>query len=71
MITWESNEELCGRLMNWKFSQAEACIENESDDEILVIVALSRTFGNCGWINGNMGTIIEAAINSIAKLEDI
>lgn len=38
----------------------EAVVSDEDEHQILL--ALSETFGNCGWFDGAMGTIVGAAV---------
>ena len=62
-------ERLLDRLENFKFEQAlEYC---EPDDEWRELVeALATTFGNCGWLNGKMGVILDAAVSVVtAEIE--
>jgi hypothetical protein len=57
------NMQLQSRLRNWKFSQAQTYIdENVENWEKQLINSLASTFGNCGWMDGAMGTIINAAV---------
>jgi hypothetical protein len=62
-------EETIGRLENWKFAQAEASMDHQgespTDAEASVVRALSGQFGNCGWFEGTMATVVAAALDSI------
>lgn len=60
------NEDLTGRLENWKFESAKMYVDFDvSVDERLVIEALADTYGNCGWFEGSMGLIIGAAVEAL------
>lgn len=61
----EENEKLKSRLLNYKFRTARQYLEGESEEVIEVVHALAETFDNCGWIDGNMGTIIQACVSNI------
>ena len=57
------NEELKNRIYNMKFDQAIQYLDKDvTGPEKEAIEALSRCFGNCGWSDGDIGTILELAV---------
>jgi len=67
---------LLGRLGNWKFTQALRLVEAENGQRLEMgsmlnseimdgIRALSRAFGNSGWFDGDLGTIVSFAEHSL------
>lgn len=58
------NAQCRNRIENWKFTSAMATYEAvvSDEDEHQILLALSETFGNCGWFDGAMGTIVGAAV---------
>lgn len=69
MLTFETVE----RLENFKFSQALGSARNQitpaTEKEIEVLEALAETFGNPGWFEGHLATVVEAAFSSIIPKE--
>ena len=63
------NPQLRSRLENWKFNQALSHLEGESREVKDIVEALARSFGNCGWIEGDQGTIIGYALTAICRIE--
>lgn len=61
----KDNEKLISRLFNYKFKSAQKYLEGEDEDVVEVVNALADTFDNCGWIDGNMATIIQACVSKI------
>ena len=61
----KENEKLISRLYNYKFSSAQKYLEGENEDVVEVVNALAETFDNCGWIEGNIATIIQACVANI------
>lgn len=59
-------KDIQSRLVNWKFSSALQYAEREgsgvTDEEMELIRALSITYGNSGWFEGAMGSIVQAAV---------
>ena len=64
--------ECQNRLYNWKFESAQERLSEEEPTgaERELVKALARTFGNSGWFDGNMGTIVSAAVTSLIGDED-
>lgn len=60
-----NNENLIGRVENWKFEQAIKYLEGESDEVKEIINALATSFGNVGWFDGNLGRIVEFAVKCL------
>ena len=52
------NDDLKGRLLNWKFRSAAEHLEGESEETKTIVDALASCFGNCGWFEGDMGMIV-------------
>lgn len=68
--TRDLNEKLHGRVFNWKFESALQYIEGAKSFETKPIVeALAKCFGDLGWEDGLMATIIGAAVENIYRLE--
>lgn len=71
------NDEVAGRLYNWKFSQAGAALDTQiaagevvpTETERETIAALGRLFGNCGWFDGDMGVLVGTAVRSLTGEE--
>ena len=61
----KENEKLIRRLFNYKFRSAQKYLEGEDAEVVEVVNALADTFDNCGWIEGNMATIIQACVAKI------
>ena len=61
------SKELSDRLWNGKFEQAKEELGEKSHDKKTteLINALSDTFGDSGWMGGNMQIIIDNAIENI------
>ena len=66
------SDEVKDRLYNWKFEQAWRRLTHGDDssapteDEAALVEALSDMLGNPGWFEGNLGTVIDAALAPIA-----
>ena len=60
------SEDLKSRLANWKFKDAEKLARSERDfidrQDHMLIEALSNMLGNSGCFDGDLATIVEAAI---------
>lgn len=62
----KEKEELIGRLYNWKFESAMRYVDNDIEEQdVYLIKALAQVFQNCGHFDGDMGNIVQAAVNSI------
>lgn len=60
------NGDLTGRLTNWKFESALRYLDDDvTKDEREVVTSLACVFGNIGYVDGEMGTIISAAVASL------
>ncbi len=65
------NEKLENRLFNYKFDSACGHLEGEDDETREVVEALAAAFGNPGWFDGHMSSIINAACKGIgANFDD-
>lgn len=69
---------LLGRLMNWKFTQALRYVEAEDGQRLEMgahlngdimdgLRALSRAFGDSGWFDGDLGTIVSFAEHTLRQ----
>lgn len=63
-------EALIGRIFNWKFDAAKQLAASLpatviSNDQRDILYALAAAFGNCGWIDGNMGIIIGCSVREL------
>ena len=64
------DEKIKSRLNNWKFQTALnylATDANCTDNELELITALARVFGNVGWFEGDMSTIVSAALQTLLR----
>lgn len=61
------DENVRGRLENWKFWSAHAALDGQTvtaiPTEVDTIRALSAAFGDCGWFEGHLGCIVSAAVS--------
>ena len=61
------SEDLKSRLANWKFKDAEKLARSERDflypQDHMLIEALSNMLGNSGYFDGDLATIVGAAID--------
>ena len=59
--------KLRSRLINWKFKQAmEYSDVLETDPEAMdVLESLEKMFGNSGWFDGDMATIVGVAVDML------
>jgi hypothetical protein len=56
-------EECQGRLLNWKFGQAlRQLTPDATEGERELVTALTEVFGDVGWFDGSMATIVAAAL---------
>ena len=60
-------DKLISRLENWKFESALKYVDAEDEDVQETVTALAVMFGNCGWMYGFMGTIINATVNHLIE----
>jgi hypothetical protein len=62
------SEETIGRLENWKFASAEAFMKAQptpaTENEAVLVEALSVMLGNSGWFDGHLGTVVAYALDS-------
>lgn len=58
-------EMLIGRLKNWKFETAAKYCEGQPKAVVEIVKALAATFGNSGWFDGHLGTIVWATVESL------
>lgn len=62
------NTDCRNRLYNWKFYQAQSLLdESATEHEEETVRALAATFGNCGWFDGCMGTIVGATVRHLVE----
>lgn len=60
------NDQLAGRLHNWKFQQATWYLEGESEDVRRLVGALAAILGNVGWMtDSELGVIVAAALQTL------
>lgn len=64
------NDALLSRLVNWKFQSAKGCLEGEPQQVKDVVEALSRSFGNCGWFDGDLGTVVGFVVDKLKEEHD-
>lgn len=63
------NKDLRGRVHNWKFSSALLHLDGEAEDVQITVQTLATMFGNVGWFEGTMATMVERAVNSLLQEE--
>ena len=65
-LEFRSNK-LRSRLINWKFKSAMIYKDVFEDDPeaMEVLVILDRMFGNSGWTDGDMATLIGVAVDML------
>jgi hypothetical protein len=56
---------LRGRLHNGKFATAADHLEGQPPEVVSLVRSLAAMFGNTGWILGDMGVVVDAALRSI------
>ena len=59
------NEDLGGRLYNWKFDQATRYLEGEPASLQHTVTVLARLFGDSGWFGGDMGLLVNVVVESL------
>jgi len=65
-MTNKLNDDLMGRLYNWKFNSAYGYLDGSESEEVVELIdALGQVFGNTGGMCGAMATIVGAALASI------
>jgi len=65
------NDELRGRLYNWKFESALNYLENEDESVVNETKALAATLGNVGWsLRGTMGVLVAGVVKRLIGGED-
>lgn len=68
----EKDGQLIGRLVNWKFGSAFGYLREDHPEAIASVVeALAHTYGNCGWFEGHMGTIVQRVVNSLVPEDEL
>ena len=63
------NEDLCSRLLNWKFESALKYLDGEPDEVVKLVDSLSTMFGDSGWFSGSMAILIANALENIGVRE--
>lgn len=62
-LVGQSREALRSSLYNWKFNTASRYLDGSERPEVKRMVrVLAKEFGNVGWIEGNMGKVINAVV---------
>lgn len=60
------NDETKGRLYNCKFQKARLYLDDKvTEEEHDVINALARTFGDVGWLDGNMDVLVSYIVSQL------
>jgi hypothetical protein len=70
VVKTEDSEALVGRLRNWKFAQATKHLTGQPVYVREVVETLARSFGDCGWFEGDMGLIVGAALNVLYRIDE-
>ena len=66
----KKNENLRGRLYNFKFDSALQYLDGETDEDKEVIEALARMFGNCAWMGGDIELVVSGCVFSLISGEE-
>lgn len=64
------NEDLYGRLYNWKFEQALFYVAGEPEDLQKAVALLARLFGDPGYFGGAMGELVLLVVRALCKDEE-
>jgi len=64
------NENLKGRLFNWKFRQACNYLKGESEEVQKSVKSLAYLFEDCGWFDGAVADKIEGYVNTLISKEE-
>lgn len=60
------NEDLYGRLFNYKFEQAVRYLRDDHSTFVRdTVTALAAAFENPGWFGGSLGTVVDAALRAV------
>jgi hypothetical protein len=59
------NEQLESRLRNWKFSSAMNYVKGEGEKTERIVYVLASLFGNVGYMDSDLGVLVETALESI------
>ena len=61
------SEKCEDRLHNWKFEQAQEYLGDAepTDRERELVDALAAVFGDSGWLDGELGVIVSAAVGTL------
>jgi hypothetical protein len=61
-------ERAVGRLQNYKFASAASELTYDATkDERELVEALARMFGNVGWFDGDMATLVDCTVESLLR----
>lgn len=67
----ERDDNLIGRLYNWKFSSAAGLLREDHPEDVREQVAtLARLFGNVGWLDGDIAVLIAATVRGLIGDQD-
>ena len=71
MLDIKKDEEMIGRLYNWKFSDAAVYLRPDHPEHVRDVVrALASQYGNWGWANGGTTeTIVDYVVGSLIGQE--
>jgi hypothetical protein len=59
------NPVLKNRIFNWKFASASIYLDGEDDHIKHTVQLLARMFGDCGWLTGDIGSLIQIVVDSL------
>lgn len=61
-------EQMRSRLGNWKFATAAGLLDaDDKSVEAETIRALNCLFANCGWFDGDMGTVVHYVVGCLLE----
>lgn len=70
MLVKKENEDLIGRLSNWKFESAKRYLEGEHGKVKGIVLCLADMFGDVGWFDGSMHVIVRATVELLIGVEE-
>lgn len=66
MAPFKLNDDLSGRLYNYKFNSALKYLDGEPEEVKLIVNTLARMFGNVGWgLEGDIGILVAFVLDGL------
>ena len=70
IVAAPKRDQLVSRLCNWKFAQALQYTEGQPSNVVHNVSCLANLFGNPGWFDGEMGTLVSLAVLALVGEQD-